>query len=171
MPTYQNRSGQMVTIGDVTFSSGETKPVDQQYLSLVSADRLVIKVSDEPPLRNNFFTIFEGISSPTNMTEPRLFRHSVVLQVKNHNISDSTVGKKVTIVAFASVTDNPLDCIPIKYFEFICQDYLDTNGNSIPLWYCLDPLLKRDNIDPYSELIWFSVVDIEATVNVLVKSY
>lgn len=156
MPTYQNRSSSMNFSGEFSFSPGEIKPITQCYLS---ESTNIVKISDDPPLQNNFHIIFTDVASPTNMSSPFYFKNSAIIHLKNKG--PIVVNSTATITAFVSLTDNPEDCIPIQEFNFIMQQYPDPNGNFIGLFKPVNAnRLPFQLIDPFSELLRFAVTDI-----------
>ncbi len=173
MPTYKNKSSTMFSVGEFTFSPGEEKPVNQQYLLEIGP---IVKTSDDPKIINGFKLIFENINSPTNMSNMFNLRHTMILNVIDGN-NIGSVGDSITIVAFAGITDNIAGFIPICNFTFKRMKFQDFNGDDLFLWG-LDPKLSVPKIDPQlvdkvSEFITLQITDFTGSgnVNVYYKAF
>ncbi len=169
MPTYQNRSGRLITIGTTTLSPGEKRPLD--YYLCIDDYPDIFKIDDNPLIRNGFFSLFENVSTVTNMSKIYEFRSSLILNVvSSGSFSANAI---VEITAFVGITDNIKDFIPIKQFNFKQIQFKDKDGNSSFSWIASDYKLNQQLIDPHHEFVSFAVTNVtnSGTFNVLLKSY
>lgn len=171
MPTYQNRSGQLVTVGDWSFSPGEKKPV-HQYINVTDHPEIV-KIDDLPPISNPFFILFPNIGGPSNMSRMFHGRISLVLGVR-----DGTIGGQdndiVEVTAFAGITDKVSEMLPVKTFKFTRKTWKDEAGNATSYWIPeKDFRLAQQLVDSNYEIIAFQVTSFTGSgnINVLIKSY
>lgn len=173
MPTYKNKSSQMVSVGEFTFSPGEEKPVNQQYLLPISP---IVKTSETPEIINPFKLIFQNIDSKTSMSMMFNLRHTMILKVTDGDVSGS-VGDNITITAFAGITDNIVDFIPINSFTFKRMEFQTFEGDDLFLWG-VDPILSIPKINPQlvdkvSEFITLQITDFSGSgqINVYYKAF
>jgi len=133
MPTYVNRSNQIIT----PLRSQQLRPNDTlelpYYLSLHEHPELE-KLSDSPPISTQFTDIFTDINSTTNLSQIYTFSNRVHFKVIDGSTGSNSDGNTVTITIFGGDTDNQADWDYITTNTFTRQSYTDYDGNSIHLW-------------------------------------
>lgn len=172
MPTYKNKSSQMYSVGEFTFSPGEEKPVKQQYLLEIGP---IVKTDDNPPIQNNFKVVFENISEVTNMSRFFNLRHTMILKVSDAE-QEGSLGDTITVTAFAGITDDINDFIPIQEFIFERKQFKNQDGGDIIVWGLSTfgvPKIDPQLIDKVSEFISLQVTDFSGSgsVNVYYKAF
>ena len=170
MPTYQNRSGQMVTVGDWSFSPGEKKQVNQ-YINIVDHPN-IFKISEDPDIANDWAIIFSNLEMTSNMS--RFIHGRISLVVSIRDVTGCSDGDVIELVAFSGITDRVNEMVPVKTFTFTRKTCKDENGNATPYWFPKDGFrLSQQLIDSNYEMIAFQVTSFtgDGKVNVLIKSY
>lgn len=174
MPTYQNRSGQQISVGDFTFSGGEKKPIHQKYLEIADYPTIV-KISEDPFIDNTFITVFTDIGSSSSLKMSRQFnfQHSTILKVVDGS-SQPNDGEIVEICCFAGITDNVRDSMIIKRIKFTRHIGYDEFGGQFSFWEPDSfPKIIQQQIDVYSELTSYlvSIPPASGSINLMIKYY
>lgn len=169
MPTYKNVSNQIITVGNVTLSPHREIQVTNQYIN--PDIKGIVKVSDEPKLKDNFILVLPNQSSPSNMSIFFDHNRSIVLHIKDNTGAPTATKAKIT--AFVGITDKPEDLIPIHVFEFEKKTYKDNKGQSVSLWSANNSnKLPQGIINPFYELVCFAVTEVSGgSIDVYVKHY
>lgn len=169
MPVYLNGSDSDVSGPDFNIPVGQ-KVAISRYLSLVEYPSLT-KIDDKPSPKRLFHSIFENINTISNMS---LMLDSFSHVIKVEDATTNSNGDTVTVTCFCGITDNPNELMPVTERTFTCKTYKDSEGSDINLWSPnVEPLIKRAQIDSFSELMAFQVTEISVsgTVNILIKKY
>lgn len=174
MPTYQNRSGLMTSIGDWTFSPGEIKPISQQYLDL-SLNPNIIKISDEPKLIQQFYPVLENISSAPSNCSKFISNIGAIIVSINDLDDPCPVGTEIDVSGFIGLTDNIVDYIHLKTITFKKIQIKDSSGNLISIWSTFDDIIIKSHIlDTYHEFVCFNIsrkTNSVGKINLLVKYF
>lgn len=169
MPTYRNTSSESIGNDYFQISAFCKQPV-KKYISLFEFPQLQ-KISNDPPINNDFQPIFTNVNSITSASPIYTFNRRRIIRIENTS-SVGSIDDQIKIQCFIGLTDDIQTFIPYKELIFNLKGFKNQNGDDIRLWkpgedFYIDPL----KIDLIVEFVCFQVIEFSSSgiINVLIK--
>ena len=173
MPKYQNRSGEMVTVNEITFSPFEIKSIP---INLLITGTTIFKLEDEPKF--NPYKCILSNAVLNSKTEPFNINHTHIIRIDDNYVdfystnelpTNNIDGNSLVLGLFASVGPpenlNSYSLVQLYEFRRKYNSWL-YNGNGVPM-------LIKHLIDYDYEHVYLKVLEasLGSTVDISIKYY